>query len=141
MRNRTLLAAALVTLSTILPVAAACSKDSDSSSATTAKSTTTTAKSTTTTAGSGTSSVLPPIFITGAGEQAMKVGNALDVTTEGVTKVATDNPLVLEVSQPHSDGSATFKAGGKVLAPGTAVLMVYGKDGAHLYDVTLTATA
>lgn len=138
MRRLPLTAVALFALVAGAPVLGACSDDAERSSATTTASTvkaTTTAASAT----SGPASVLPPIFITGAGEQAVKVGDALDVTTEGVTKVATDNPLVLEVSQPHSDGSATFNAGGKVLAAGTAVLTVYGDGGAELYRVTLTA--
>ena len=146
MRRTPLTAVALLAFVAVTPVLGACSDDADDSSATTttsAPSTTSgsTAKATTTapSATSGSASVLPPIFITGAGEQAVTVGDALDVTTEGVTKVTTDNPLVLEVSQPHSDGSATFNAGGKVLAPGTAVLTIYGAGGAELYRVTLTA--
>lgn len=85
--------------------------------------------------------MLPPIFITKADDIQVKVGDTLVVTTPNVTKVATDNPSVLEVSQPHSDGSAEFNGGAKVVGAGTANLMVYGGiTNDVIYTVKVTAT-
>lgn len=85
------------------------------------------------------SSVLPPIPITKAEDVTVKVGAFLNVVTPNVTKVTTDNPQVLEVSQPHSDGSATFNGGARVLAPGKAILTVYGGiTNSPMYSVNVT---
>lgn len=84
--------------------------------------------------------VLPPIEIDGKDKQVdAAVGDTLDVITDGVTGVSTDNTEVLAVSQPRTDGSATFNAGAEVVGPGTAKLTVEGAGG-DLYSVTVTAT-
>ncbi len=68
----------------------------------------------------------------------MKVGNTLNVTTSNATTVATDNADVLRVSQPGTDGSATFNGGAAVVGEGTATLTVSGKSG-ELYVVNVKA--
>lgn len=84
---------------------------------------------------------LPPIFITKAESITVKVGSFLDVTTPQVTKVTTDNARVLEVSQPYSDGSATFNGGAKVIGAGQAKLRVFGGiTNNEMYSVDVTAT-
>ncbi len=90
---------------------------------------------------SGTSSVLPPIPITKSENITAKVGDYLNVTTPNVTRVSTNNAKVLDVSQPHSDGSAQFNGGAKVVGPGKATLSVYGGiTNLEMYSVTVTAT-
>ncbi len=69
----------------------------------------------------------------------MDVGSTLVVNTEGVTRVSTDNPAVLDISQPRDDGSAQFNAGATVVGTGSATLDVYGQGDAKLYDVKVTA--
>lgn len=94
-----------------------------------------------TTSGSSSAGVLPPIPITKGGDITAKVGDTLNVTTPNVTKVATNNPTVLDVSQPHSDGSATFNGGAKVVGAGKATLTVYGGiTNLEMYSVNVTAT-
>lgn len=83
--------------------------------------------------------VLPPIEIDGQKSETVKVGDNLNVITDGVTRVKTNNAEVLEISQPSDDGSAQFNAGAKVVGAGTAKLVVFGADG-KLYTVTVTAT-
>ncbi len=84
--------------------------------------------------------VLPPIPIDGQKKnETVKVGDVLNVVTDGVTEVSTDNAEVLEVSQPRDDGLAQFNGGAKVLAPGSADLVVTGEKG-ELYTVVITAT-
>ncbi|MDP4015200.1 MAG: hypothetical protein U0990_04855 [Candidatus Nanopelagicales bacterium] len=91
---------------------------------------------------SPTGNVLPPIPITKAGDVTVSVGDNLNVTTPNVTKVTTDNPAVLRVSQPYSDGSADFNGGALVLAPGKAKLTVFGgTPGGEMYSVNVTAKA
>lgn len=85
--------------------------------------------------------MLPPIMITKAEDVSAKVGDYLNVTTPNVTKVTTNNAAVLDVSQPHSDGSAEFNGGAKVVGPGKAELVVYGGiTNLELYSVSVTAT-
>lgn len=84
--------------------------------------------------------VLPPIPISKGGAVTAKVGDNLNVITPGVTKVETDKPTVLEVSQPYNDGSAQFNGGAKVIAAGDASLTVHGENGITLYTVNVTAT-
>lgn len=84
--------------------------------------------------------VLPPIPISKGGAVTAKVGDNLNVITPGVTKVETDTPTVLEVSQPYNDGSAQFNGGAKVIAAGNADLIVRGENNITLYTVNVTAT-
>lgn len=73
---------------------------------------------------------------------AVKVGAFLNVTTPNVTKVTTNNPRVLEVTQPHSDGSATFNGGARVVGAGSATLTVYGGiTNSVMYTAKITAIA
>ncbi len=83
--------------------------------------------------------VLPPIEIDGQSSETVKVGDHLNVTSDGVTKVSTDNAEVLKVSQPHTEGQATFNGGAEVVGAGTATLVVSGKGG-ELYSTKITAT-
>lgn len=88
------------------------------------------------------SDTLPPIPITKAEDVTVKVGRFLNVITPNVTKVTTDNAKVLTVSQPHSDGSATFNGGARVIATGSATLTVYGGiTNSEMYTVKVTAIA
>lgn len=82
--------------------------------------------------------VLPPVMVDGPESLNLKVGNTINITTEGVTEVSTDNPSVLEVSQPSDDGSAQFNAGAVVLDAGEAKLTVFGESG-ELYVVDVFA--
>jgi len=66
------------------------------------------------------------------------VGNTLNVTTTNATTIATNNPAVLKVSQPGTDGSATFNGGAVVVGEGDATLTVFGRSGV-LYVVNVTA--
>lgn len=86
--------------------------------------------------------MLPPIPITKAEAVTVKVGGFLNVVTPNVTKVTTDNPRVLEVSQPHSDGSATYNGGARVVSAGSATLTVYGGiTNSEMYTAKITAIA
>lgn len=87
-------------------------------------------------AGGDGAGVVAPIMIDGADTVQVAVGNALDVITPNVTRAETDNPSVLEVSQPSSGGSAEFNAGATVVGEGEATLSVYEGD-TKLYDVTV----
>jgi hypothetical protein len=89
--------------------------------------------------GGDSAGVVAPIMIDGPDAVEVTVGNALDVITENVTEVKTDNPEVLEVSQPSDDGSAQFNAGATVVGAGEATLSVYGEGGEKLYEVVVTA--
>lgn len=82
--------------------------------------------------------VLPPIIVDGPETLTLKVGNTIDITTEGVTEVSTDNPQVLEVTQPSDDGSAQFNAGAVVVDAGEAKLTVSDESG-ELYVVDVFA--
>ena len=86
------------------------------------------------------SMVLPPIPVTKAESITVKVGQTLNVVTPNVTKVTTDNPKVLQVSQPHSDGSAEFNGGAKVVGVGKANLTVFGGvTNLEMYSVSVNA--
>jgi hypothetical protein len=89
--------------------------------------------------GGDSAGVEAPIMIEGPESVSVTVGDALDVITEDVTEVRTDDPDVLEVSQPSDDGSAQFNAGASVVGAGEATLSVYGEGGEKLYDVSVTA--
>ncbi len=80
-----------------------------------------------------------PIIVDGPGPVSMKVGQAIDVTTENVTMVKASDNSVLEVSQPTSDGSATFNAGAVAKASGDATLTAYENE-KKLYEVEVTVT-
>ncbi len=83
-------------------------------------------------AASGSTSMLPPVIITeGETTATAKVGDNLDIVvkTPAGTTIDTDKPDLIEVTQAHQDGSAIFNPGGKVLAPGTATIIVTNPDG------------
>ena len=82
--------------------------------------------------------MLPPIMVDGPGRVAAKVGEVIRVNTEEVTRVATDNPSVLDVSQPMTTDTASFTGGALVVDAGEAKLMVYAGD-TELYTVDVTA--
>ena len=84
--------------------------------------------------------MLPPIEITKAADVTVDVGSVLVISTDGVTRITTDNADVLKISQPTTEGDAKLNAGADVLSPGTATIDVYGADDAKLYDVNVTAT-
>lgn len=84
--------------------------------------------------------VLPPIPVSSGGPLAVKVGNNLNVITANVGSVDTNNETVLDVSQPYSDGSASFNGGARVLAVGKATLTVRDTNDRVLYVVDVTAT-
>lgn len=86
----------------------------------------------------GSNEVLPPIMVDGPGQVDAKVGEVIRVNTEEVTRVATDNPSVLEVSQPMTTDTASFTGGALVIDAGEATLMVYADD-EELYTVEVTA--
>lgn len=134
MRKHPVLTLVRVALTAVF-VAGACSDDSDNSSGSTTAKVATTAKQPTTTASVA---VLPPIIISGAGDKTARIGDNLDVVSPGVTGVSTDNEAVLEVSQPHTEGGASFNGGARVVGAGEAVLVVAGADGTELYRVNVT---
>lgn len=126
--NRALVLAITVAAAGILLTA--CS--SDSSSSPSASPTSSASRSE-----SGDTAVVSPIEVTEAGDVSAKVGNVLNVTTVDATMIATDNPSVLKVSQPRTEGSATFNGGALVVGEGTAKLTVSGASG-ELYVVNVT---
>ena len=81
--------------------------------------------------------MLPPIMVDSKATVHAKIGDNVVVTTKDVSKVTINNAAVLTVSQPHTDGSATFNAGAKVAANGQAQLFVYGSNQKLLYVVTV----
>lgn len=83
--------------------------------------------------------MLPPIMVDHEQNVNAKVGDTIVVTSAGVTKVATNHADMLEVSQPHNDGSASFHGGAKVLKAGQGDLSVYGANDKFLYLVTVSA--
>jgi len=88
----------------------------------------------------GGSTVLPPIFISKAEDITVKVGDTLYVTTPNVSKVTTGDRRILDVSQAHSDGSATYAPGAKVIGPGATTFSVYGGiTNSVMYVVNVTA--
>lgn len=82
--------------------------------------------------------MLPPIMVDGPGKVDVKVGEVIRVNTEEVTRVETDNPEVLEVSQPTTTDSASFTGGALVIDAGQANLTVFAGD-EELYTVEVTA--
>ena len=85
--------------------------------------------------------MLPPIPISKGGTVNAKVGDNLNVITPDVTKVTGSDPAVMDVSQPYSDGSATFNGGAAIIGEGTATLVVYGgAANKELYSVEVIAT-
>jgi hypothetical protein len=81
--------------------------------------------------------VVAPVIVDTDDPVTIEVGRAIDVTTDGVTRVDTSDDSVLEVSQPTDDGSAQFNAGATAKAAGTATLTVYDNDKV-LYTVEVT---
>lgn len=82
--------------------------------------------------------MLPPVMVDGPGQIEVEVGETIRVNTEEVTRVATDNPSVLDVSQPTTTDTASFTGGALVIDAGEATLMVY-EDDTELYSVEVTA--
>jgi hypothetical protein len=81
--------------------------------------------------------VVAPVIVDSEDPVTIEVGRAIDVTTDGVTRVDTSDDSVLEVTQPTDDGSAQFNAGATAKAAGTATLTVYDNDKV-LYAVEVT---
>lgn len=109
------------------------SSSSDSSSSAAASAAATSAASpAASAAASGSTSMLPPVIITeGETTATAKVGDNLDIVVKkpAGTTIDTDKPDLIAVTQAHQDGSAIFNPGGKVLAPGTATIIVTNPDG------------
>ena len=116
---------------------------SPSASASTATATATSSPKPTTASPTTTRPPVAPIIIVKGGNKTVQVGDALDITTELVTKVSTSNPAVLKVSQPSKPGAnPQMNAGAEAIAVGTAVLNVYGtlmggQPNALLYTVNV----
>ncbi|NQU36794.1 MAG: hypothetical protein HQ526_04255 [Actinobacteria bacterium] len=127
--NRTLILATSVAAVGILLTA--CSSDSSSS----ASASPTSSEGSSVPGGTG---VVAPIQVKEGGDITVMVGNTLNVTTTNATDIDTDNPEVLKVSQPGTDGSATFNGGAEVVGEGEATLTVSGRSGV-LYVVNVTA--
>ncbi len=85
----------------------------------------------------GDEEVVAPVIVEDEKPVRVQAGRSIDVTTEGVTEVATSDEAVLEVTQPRDDGSAQFNAGATAKAPGSATLSVYAGD-ELLYEVEVT---
>lgn len=83
--------------------------------------------------------MLPPIMVDKASTVHAKVGNTVVINSDGVTNITTDNANMLEVSLPHTDGSASFNGGAKVLTTGQGKLTVYGANNKLLYVVTVVS--
>lgn len=80
--------------------------------------------------------MLPPEMIDAQSRRVIvRRGANLNVITEGVIRVTSSDPAVLRVSQPYTDGSARFNAGGRAVASGEATLCVFGSDDQELYRV------
>lgn len=104
----------------------------------------TTAAATTAAAEEGGAQMLPPVIITeDQTEATAKVGDFLDIITPedklAGTTVSTENKDLVELVQGGEDGEAFFNPGGKVLAPGTAVIVVTSPD-SSTRTITLTIT-
>lgn len=89
--------------------------------------------------------LLPPVIIQSDQVEAQaKVGDFLDILVSdnelGAVEVTVDDPSLIEVSQAYEEeGGAAFNPGGKVLAPGTAVLTIsYGDGRTRTVTVTIT---
>lgn len=151
--NRRLAAMTLAATSTALLVAACSSSTSSTSSpsasATSAAPSTSSATATSATASPTTSEsniggdVLPPVIVT-PGEQSTtaKVGNTIvfNVADPTTTKISTDKPAILELTQGGTDGSATFNPGAKALSAGEAVVTITEAGGATR-EVVVTVTS
>ncbi|MDP1876943.1 MAG: hypothetical protein Q8M17_05230 [Actinomycetota bacterium] len=88
---------------------------------------------------------LPPVIIqSDQAEAQAKVGDFLDILVSdnelGAVEVTVDDPSLIEVSQAYEEeGGAAFNPGGKVLAPGTAVLTIsYGDGRTRTVTVTIS---
>ncbi|MDO8309037.1 MAG: hypothetical protein Q7V58_11860 [Actinomycetota bacterium] len=88
--------------------------------------------------------LLPPVIIqSDQAEAQAKVGDLLDILVSdnelGAVEVTVDDPSLIEVSQAYEEeGGAAFNPGGKVLAPGTAVLTIsYGDGPTRTVTVTI----
>jgi len=89
---------------------------------------------------SGTTQMLPPVIVGPEQTQAtVSVGKFIvfNVDAPANTKVSTDNPEFLELTQGHDDGSALFNPGGKGIAVGTATVTITGPDGETTRFVTV----
>ena len=92
----------------------------------------------------GSTSMLPPVIITeDQTEATAKVGDFLDIVIPedklAGTTVDTDNTDLVELTQAKQEGEAFFNPGGRVLAPGTAVIEVTNPDNS-VRTITLTIT-
>lgn len=86
--------------------------------------------------------MLPPIMVNpGDTATTVPVGRyvVFTVTDPAHTKVSTDAPDLLELSQGHDDGSAVFNPGARALAAGTAIVTITQADGSTS-AVTVTVT-
>ena len=86
--------------------------------------------------------VLPPVMVEpGATTATAKVGDTIvfNQPNPAKTKISTDKPDVLELTQGKDDGSAQFNPGAKAIAPGTAVVSITAADGT-VTQVTVTVT-
>jgi hypothetical protein len=95
-------------------------------------------------AASAATQMLPPVIITADQAAATaKVGDFLDIVIPADklagTTVSTDKPDLVELTQAHEDGGATFNPGGKTLAAGTAIITVTNPDNTTR-EITLTIT-
>jgi hypothetical protein len=91
-----------------------------------------------------TTQMLPPVIITADQTEATcKVGDNLDIVIDekdlAGTTVDTDKPELVELTQAHEDGGATFNPGGKCLAAGTATITVTNPN-SSTRDIALTIT-
>ena len=89
-------------------------------------------------------SMLPPVIIAeDQTEATAKVGDNLDILVPADrlagTTVHTDSPELVELTQGGQEGDALFNPGGKVLAPGTAIIKVVDPD-SKVREITLTIT-
>jgi len=85
--------------------------------------------------------VLPPVMVEpGQTEVTAKVGSTIvfKVDDPANSKIATDNPEVLEVTQGSDDGSAQFNPGAKALKAGKATVTVTSGAGVQTVAVTVT---
>ena len=86
--------------------------------------------------------VLPPVMVMpGQTTATAKVGDFVVFSQPDPTKtkISTDKPDVLELTQGKDDGSAQFNPGAKAIAPGTAVVSITAADGT-VTQVTVTVT-
>lgn len=92
----------------------------------------------------GSTSMLPPVIIAeDQTEATAKVGDYLDILVPANrlagTTVHTDNKDLVELTQGGQEGDALMNPGGKVLAPGTAIIEVIDPD-SKVRTITLTIT-